>query len=87
MRSRRFSYVVGGTAVALLAIAGFAAFGSPDPTTQEIRVEAAAASMGHTTGAYAGVAFAFLTAGGDDGATTGQGLTPPQPDPLATAVN
>lgn len=87
MRSRRFSYVVGGTAVALLAIAGFAAFGSPDPTTQEIRVEAAAASMGHTTGAYAGVAFAFLTAGSDDGATTSQGLSPTQPDPLATAVN
>ena len=60
MRSRRLSFVVGWSAVALLAIAGFAAFGDPDPTVQEVQVEAAAASMGHTSGAYAGLAFTLL---------------------------
>ena len=50
--------------MALLAIVGFAAFGNPNPTSQEVRVEAAAASMGHTSGAYAGLAFALL--GGTD---------------------
>jgi len=62
MRSRRFSFAIGWTAIVLLAILGFAAFGNPDPTTEEVRVEAAAASIGHTTGAYAGVAFAFASA-------------------------
>lgn len=61
MRSRRFSFAIGWTAIVLLAVVGFAAFGNPDPTTEEVRVEAAAASIGHTTGAYAGVAFAFAT--------------------------
>lgn len=64
MRSRRFSFAIGWTAVIGLAIVGFAAFGSPDPTIEEVRVEAAAASIGHTTGAYAGVAFAFIPASG-----------------------
>ena len=59
MRSRRFSFAIGLTAVGLLAIVGIAAFGNPAPTTEEVRVEAAAASIGHTAGAYAGVAFAF----------------------------
>lgn len=63
MRSRRLSYVIGWLAVALLAVAGFAAFGNPDPTAEEVRVEAAAASMGHTAGAYAGVAFAYMPIG------------------------
>ena len=61
MRSRRFSFAIGWTAIVLLAIVGFAAFGSSNPTTEEVRVEAAAASIGHTTGAYAGVAFAFAS--------------------------
>ena len=59
MRSRRFSLAIGLTAVGLLAIVGFAAFGNPTPTSEEVRVEAVAASIGHTAGAYAGVAFAF----------------------------
>jgi hypothetical protein len=60
MRSRRFSFFAGWAAVALLAVAGFAAFGDPNPTAQEIQVEAQAASLGHTSGAYAGLAFALL---------------------------
>ena len=60
MRSRRFSFVAGWAAVALLAIAGFAAFGAPDANVEELRAEAAAASLGHTAGAYAGLSFALL---------------------------
>lgn len=60
MRYRRLSFVVGWAAVALLAIAGFAAFSDPGPSSEEVRVEAAEASMGHTSGAYAGLGFAFL---------------------------
>lgn len=66
MRSRRLSFVAGWAAVALLAVAGFAAFGTPDRSPDEIRAEAAAASIGHTAGAYAGLNFALL---GADGAT------------------
>lgn len=64
MRSRRLSFVAGWAAVALLAAAGFAAFGTPDATTDELQAEAAAASIGHTAGAYAGISFALL---GTDG--------------------
>lgn len=60
MRSRRLSFIAGWAAVALLAFAGFATFASPGPTSEEIQLEAAAASMGHTSGAYAGIAFALL---------------------------
>ena len=60
MRSRRFSLLAGLAITALLAVVGFAAFGNPNPTAQEVRVEAASASMGHTSGAYAGLAFAVL---------------------------
>jgi hypothetical protein len=66
MRSRRLSFVAGWAAVALLAVAGFAAFGTPDRSPDEIRAKAAAASIGHTAGAYAGLNFALL---GTDGAT------------------
>jgi hypothetical protein len=66
MRSRRLSFVAGWAAVALLAIAGFAAFGTPDRSPEEIQAEAAAASIGHTAGAYAGLNFAQV---GADGAT------------------
>jgi hypothetical protein len=58
MVSRRFSFMAGWVAVALLAMAGFAAFGSPGANTEQVRVEAAAASMGHAAGAYAGLGFA-----------------------------
>jgi len=88
MRSRRFSFAFGWTAVALLAVVGFAAFGNPDPTTEEVRVEAAAASMGHTTGAYAGVAFAFRPANqslSSDSAVDAEPLVPPEVNELASA--
>ena len=65
MRSRRLSFVAGWVAVALLAIAGFAAFGTPEPDTDELMAEAAAASIGHTAGAYAGLTFALLDNTGD----------------------
>jgi hypothetical protein len=58
MVSRRFSFMAGWVAVALLALAGFAAFGNPGPDSQQVRIEAAAASMGHAAGAYAGLGFA-----------------------------
>ena len=60
MRSHRLSFIAGWTAVALLAVAGFAAFGSPNATIEEIQAEAAEASIGHMSGAYAGLAFAYL---------------------------
>ena len=63
MRRTRLSSVVGWTAVALLAIAGFAAFSDPGPTSDEIQVEAAQASIGHTSGAYAGLGFALFGEG------------------------
>ena len=60
MRYRRLSFAAGWAAVALLAFVGFAAFGNLDPTPDQLRAEAAAASIGHTAGAYAGLAFALL---------------------------
>lgn len=60
MRSRRLSFLAGWTAVALLAVAGFAAFGNPRPISQEVRADASLASMGHTSGSYAGLAFALF---------------------------
>lgn len=60
MRSRRLSFVAGWAALALLAVAGFAAFGTPDASSDELQAEAAAASLGHTAGAYAGLTFALL---------------------------
>jgi hypothetical protein len=41
-------------------MAGFAVFDNPEATVGELESEAAAASMGHTTGAYAGLTFALL---------------------------
>lgn len=63
MRRTRLSSVVGWSAVALLAIAGFAAFNDPGPTSEEVQIEAAQASIGHTSGAYAGLGFALLGEG------------------------
>jgi hypothetical protein len=68
MRSRRLSFVAGWAAVALLAVAGFAAFGTPDRSPDEIQAEAAAASIGHTAGAYAGLNFALVGADGETAA-------------------
>lgn len=64
-RSRRLSFVAGGVAVILLAIAGFAAFAPSEPNQDELLAEAAAASIGHTAGAYAGLAFTRLGGDGD----------------------
>ena len=72
MRSRRFSFVAGWAAVALLALAGFAAFGTPDRDPVEAQVIAAAASIGHDAGAYAGLGFAR----GVDEVTTGVPIEP-----------
>lgn len=69
LRNRRFSFLAGWTAVILLAVAGFAAFNNPNPSADEVQVEAAAASMGHTSGAYAGLAFALLGTSDDSGAS------------------
>lgn len=62
MRSRRFSFLAGWTALALLALAGFAAFGTQEGPTNDIGFEAATASIGHAAGAYAGLTFALLGA-------------------------
>jgi len=75
MRLRRLSFVAGLAVTALIAVVGFAAFGNPSPTAQEVRVEAANASMGHTSGAYAGLAFAVL---GPESPTTDNPLYIPE---------
>lgn len=90
MRLRRLSVAAGWAAVALLAIAGFAAFGNPSPTAQEVRVEAATASMGHTSGAYAGLAFALF--GISDQALNidldiPQGFADPDPSTLRATID
>jgi hypothetical protein len=60
MRSRRFSFLAGWTTVILLALAGFAAFGTPQGTANNIDFEAASASLGHATGGYAGLTFSLV---------------------------
>lgn len=60
MRSRRLSFVAGWAAVALLAIAGFAAFGTSDGNSEDLEANVVAASLGHTAGAYAGLSFALV---------------------------
>jgi len=60
MRSKHFLVGARWAAVALIAFAGFAAFGAPGPTSDEPLIEAAEASMGHTSGGYAGLAFAMF---------------------------
>ena len=65
MRSRRFSSLAGWAAVALVAAVGFAAFGGTDPSAEQIQTEAAAASLGHTAGAYAGLTFVTMGTAGD----------------------
>lgn len=70
MRTRRFSFVAGWVAVAVLAVAGFAAFGIGEPSSEEVKAEAAAASIGHTAGAYAGLTFARLSTKGESAVLT-----------------
>ncbi len=80
MRSRRLSFVAGWAAVALLATAGFAAFGTPDGS-DDVQAEAAAASIGHTAGAYAGLSFALV----GDGETTAVAITSSDAEATGTA--
>lgn len=88
MRRTRFSFVVGWTAIALLAIAGFAAFSGLDPTSDQLQLEAAEDSIGHTSGAYAGLGFVLLGEGGTDGETAAvnevepEGATDPDTEDL-----
>lgn len=70
MRSRRYSFLAGWAAVILLALAGFAAFGTPERSNNEINFEAATASLGHATGTYAGLTFALLSASPEELATS-----------------
>lgn len=71
MRSRRVSFFVGWLAVILLALAGFAAFGTPQGSTNDIDFEAASASLGRATGTYAGLTFSLLTGNSDQAAGGG----------------
>jgi hypothetical protein len=82
MRSRRLSFVAGWAAVALLAVAGFAAFGTPDADVDGLQAEAAADSIGHTAGAYAGLNFALV---GEDGATAALAMAVVEEDTGETA--
>ncbi|HEU4917655.1 MAG TPA: transglycosylase SLT domain-containing protein [Acidimicrobiia bacterium] len=60
MRFRRLSFIAGWAAVALLAAAGFAAFGTTGGTEAEQGFDAAEPGLGHSTGAQAGFNFALL---------------------------
>jgi hypothetical protein len=60
MRLKRYSFLAGWIAVILLAVAGFAAFGAPQDSANDLEFEAASASLGHTAGTYAGLTFALF---------------------------
>lgn len=90
MRSRRLSFVAGWAAVALLAIAGFAAFGTPDGGSEDLEPNVVAASIGHTAGAYAGLSFALAGDGetaavavADETETETEEAESPAPEPSA----
>ncbi|MET0567215.1 MAG: transglycosylase SLT domain-containing protein [Acidimicrobiia bacterium] len=73
MRLRRLSFIAGWAAVALLAVAGFAAFGTSGSTQAEPEFDATEPGLGHSTGAQAGFNFAVLAgqgAAGDSAAVT-----------------
>ena len=73
MRLRRLSFIAGWAAVALLAVAGFAAFGTSGSTQAEPEFDATEPGLGHSTGAQAGFNFAVLAgqgAAGDSEAVT-----------------
>ncbi len=60
MRLRRLSFIAGWAAVALLAVAGFAAFGTSGSTQAEPDFDATEPGLGHSTGAQAGFNFSLL---------------------------
>ena len=64
MRLRRLSFIAGWAAVALLAVAGFAAFGTSGSTQAEPEFDASEPGLGHSTGAQAGFNFAVLAGQG-----------------------
>lgn len=67
MRFRRLSFIAGWAAVALLAVAGFAAFGTSGSTQAEPEFDATEPGLGHSTGAQAGFNFAVLAGQGAAG--------------------
>jgi hypothetical protein len=71
MRLRRLSFIAGWAAVALLAVAGFAAFGTSGSTQADLEFDASEARLGHGTGARAGLTFAVLA--GDNGGSADTG--------------
>jgi hypothetical protein len=78
MRLRRLSFIAGWTAVVLLAVAGFAAFGTSGSTQTDPGSDAPAAALGHEAGTRAGLAFAQLA---DNQASHGvEALTTTQTD-------
>ncbi len=60
MRLRRLSFIAGWAAVALLAVAGFAAFGTSGSTQADPGSSASSESLGHDAGARAGIDFAMM---------------------------
>jgi hypothetical protein len=61
MRLRRLSFIAGWAAVALLAVAGFAAFGTSGSTPADPGSDAPASGLGRDVGTRVGLAFARLT--------------------------
>jgi hypothetical protein len=82
MRLRRLSFIAGWAALLLLAIVGLAAFGTPSGSTPAPDAASTGATMGHTTGAYAGLTFAFYASDGAVEAGTAA-TTAEEADPLS----
>jgi hypothetical protein len=61
MRLRRLSFIARWAAVALLAAAGFAAFGTTGGTEADLEFDASQPGLGHSAGAQAGFNFALLS--------------------------
>lgn len=83
MRLRRLSFIAGWAAVVLLAVAGFAAFGTSGGAGSDPAADAPERVIGHTTGAYAGLTFALLA--GDPGQPQADSDTADTPE-LTTAT-
>lgn len=75
MRLRRLSFVAGWAAVALLAVAGFAAFGTSGSTQADRNFDAPQARLGHIVGAQAGFTFALLAGDATAPDTADPGVT------------
>ena len=86
MRLRRFSFLEGWVAVILLAAAGFAAFGTSQDAANDLEYEAAAASLGHTAGTYAGLTFALFADAPAETTVVGSGETTVATEEAETAL-